>query len=150
MAKPTNTLIQLNLTSSDTVIFIPLSVIVMMPINYGRPLKIVCVINAHFVYIGRLPYSIRVLVESALRNCDNFQVKKTDVENILNWEKTQRESIEVPFKPSRVLLQGVWRRQKLVFPENLTYLIMQSYRLYRGARCRRLCGTQRCLQGTGR
>jgi aconitate hydratase len=33
-----------------------------------------------------LPYSIRVLLESAVRNCDEFSVKKSDVENILAWE----------------------------------------------------------------
>jgi len=32
-------------------------------------------------------------------------VKPSDVENILNWHKTSLNSIEIPFKPSRVLLQ---------------------------------------------
>ena len=35
--------------------------------------------------VGKLPYSIRVLLESAIRNCDEFAVKSSDVENILNW-----------------------------------------------------------------
>ncbi len=35
--------------------------------------------------LDRLPYSIRVLLESAVRNCDEFEVKSSDVENILNW-----------------------------------------------------------------
>lgn len=35
--------------------------------------------------LERLPYSIRVLLESAVRNCDEFEVKSSDVENILNW-----------------------------------------------------------------
>ena len=35
----------------------------------------------------KLPYSIRVLLESAVRNCDEFNVKSSDVENILAWEK---------------------------------------------------------------
>lgn len=54
-----------------------------------------------------MPYSIRVLLESAVRNCDNFQVKQQDVENILNWEQNQslEAGIEVPFKPARVILQ---------------------------------------------
>nr|KAF6314100.1 aconitase 1 [Myotis myotis] len=54
---------------------------------------------------GRLPFSIRVLLEAAIRNCDQFLVKKDDIENILNWNVMQHENIEVPFKPARVILQ---------------------------------------------
>ncbi|XP_067652924.1 cytoplasmic aconitate hydratase-like isoform X1 [Haliotis asinina] len=53
----------------------------------------------------KLPYSIRVLLESAVRNCDEFQVLKKDVENILDWEKLQANSVEIPFRPARVILQ---------------------------------------------
>jgi len=52
-----------------------------------------------------LPYSIRILLESAIRNCDGFNVKVEDVENILNWVSTSQNEIEIPFKPARVLLQ---------------------------------------------
>jgi aconitate hydratase len=52
-----------------------------------------------------LPYSIRILLEAAIRNCDEFNVKKEDVENILNWQETSKKDIEIPFKPARVLLQ---------------------------------------------
>lgn len=55
----------------------------------------------------RLPYSIRILLESAIRNCDNFQVKKEDVEKIIDWEKTAPKQVEIPFKPARVLLQVI-------------------------------------------
>jgi aconitate hydratase len=53
----------------------------------------------------RLPLSIRVLLESAVRNCDDFRVKKSDVENILNWEKSVKNNTEIPFQPARVVLQ---------------------------------------------
>ncbi|XP_029311041.1 cytoplasmic aconitate hydratase [Cottoperca gobio] len=53
----------------------------------------------------RLPFSIRVLLESAVRNCDEFLVKSSDVESILNWKQTQSQSVEVPFRPARVILQ---------------------------------------------
>ncbi|XP_069103381.1 cytoplasmic aconitate hydratase-like isoform X2 [Argopecten irradians] len=53
----------------------------------------------------KLPFSIRVLLESAVRNCDGFQVKRADVDNILGWEENQAKSVEIPFKPSRVILQ---------------------------------------------
>lgn len=55
--------------------------------------------------LNRIPYSIRILLESALRNCDNFKVKESDVHNILNWEKTSVSPTEIQFKPSRVILQ---------------------------------------------
>uniref|UniRef100_A0A8C2Z006 Cytoplasmic aconitate hydratase n=1 Tax=Cyclopterus lumpus TaxID=8103 RepID=A0A8C2Z006_CYCLU len=53
----------------------------------------------------RLPFSIRVLLESAVRNCDEFLVKSSDVESILNWKQTQTQAVEVPFRPARVILQ---------------------------------------------
>jgi aconitate hydratase len=46
-----------------------------------------------------------VLLESAVRNCDEFNVKKNDVEKILDWAKNSPKSIEIPFKPARVILQ---------------------------------------------
>ena len=54
-----------------------------------------------------LPFSIRVLLESAIRNCDEFEVTRNDVEKILNWETTSREQAEIPFKPARVILQDL-------------------------------------------
>ncbi|KAF5738104.1 aconitate hydratase 1 [Tripterygium wilfordii] len=55
--------------------------------------------------IEKLPYSIRILLESAIRNCDEFQVKSKDVEKIIDWENTSPKLVEIPFKPARVLLQ---------------------------------------------
>lgn len=58
------------------------------------------------VYLAdRLPYSIRILLESAIRNCDEFQVKAKDVEKIIDWENSSPKQVEIPFKPARVLLQ---------------------------------------------
>lgn len=55
--------------------------------------------------IDALPYSIRILLESAIRNCDEFQVKSNDVEKIIDWKNTAPKQVEIPFKPARVLLQ---------------------------------------------
>ncbi|XP_004512178.1 aconitate hydratase 1 [Cicer arietinum] len=55
--------------------------------------------------IDELPYSIRILLESAIRNCDEFQVKSDDVEKIIDWKNTAPKQVEIPFKPARVLLQ---------------------------------------------
>ncbi|KAM3955081.1 LOW QUALITY PROTEIN: cytoplasmic aconitate hydratase [Aphomia sociella] len=56
----------------------------------------------------RLPYSVRVLLESCVRNCDNFQVLEKDVQNVLEWEKNQaQDAVEIAFKPARVILQDL-------------------------------------------
>ncbi|OQV16195.1 Cytoplasmic aconitate hydratase [Hypsibius exemplaris] len=55
----------------------------------------------------RLPFSIRVLLESAVRNCDGFHVLKSDVDRILNWEEVQQDNVEVAFKAARVILQDL-------------------------------------------
>ncbi|XP_060808227.1 cytoplasmic aconitate hydratase [Amyelois transitella] len=57
----------------------------------------------------RLPYSIRVLLESCVRNCDNFQVLEKDVQNVLEWETNQskEDATEIAFKPARVILQDL-------------------------------------------
>lgn len=60
-----------------------------------------------FLYdtIETLPYSIRVLLESAVRNCDEFNVQSSDVEKILNWVENSQVDTDIPFKPARVILQ---------------------------------------------
>lgn len=55
--------------------------------------------------IESLPYSIRVLLESAVRNTDDFSVKESDVEKILNWVENSQNDVEIPFRPARVILQ---------------------------------------------
>ncbi|GFS21124.1 aconitate hydratase [Elysia marginata] len=55
--------------------------------------------------LARLPYSVRVLLESAVRNCDGFHVKQDDVSRILDWEKNRSAQAEIPFRPARVILQ---------------------------------------------
>jgi aconitate hydratase len=54
---------------------------------------------------GALPFSVRVLLESAVRNCDEFQVKTSHVEEILNWAESKDRQVEIPFCPARVILQ---------------------------------------------
>ncbi|WP_417851660.1 aconitate hydratase AcnA [Thalassoglobus sp.] len=55
--------------------------------------------------ISRLPYSIRVLLESALRNCDGFAISEDDIKNIAAWSPKNTTATEIPFKPGRVVLQ---------------------------------------------
>jgi len=64
--------------------------------------------DALLTFQDELPYSIRVLLESAVRNCDNFHILEKDVQNILNWTpglKQGQNDVEVSFKPARVILQ---------------------------------------------
>src|SRR4029079_19412220 len=61
--------------------------------------------------IADLPFSIRVLLESCLRNCDGYVVTEKDVKNLANWAASRgvlapgSDGVEIPFKPARVVLQ---------------------------------------------
>jgi aconitate hydratase len=54
--------------------------------------------------IKRLPFSIRIMLENALRNYDDFSVTKEHVDTIMNW-KTKGIEKDIAFKPARVLMQ---------------------------------------------
>ena len=51
-----------------------------------------------------LPFTIRLLLEAALRKCDGFLITREDVERIASWSPTMTPE-EIPFSPSRVILQ---------------------------------------------
>ncbi|MHC5108569.1 MAG: aconitate hydratase AcnA [Planctomycetota bacterium] len=55
--------------------------------------------------VDRLPYSVKVLLESVLRNLDGHVVFEQDVATIAGWQASAEATQEVPFIPSRVLLQ---------------------------------------------
>jgi aconitate hydratase len=78
--------------------------------------------DAGLASIARLPYSIRILLEAVLRNCDRYAVTERDVTNLAGWNAAGKASgeavpagrmpanevpaaVEVPFKPARVILQ---------------------------------------------
>lgn len=54
--------------------------------------------------VSRLPYTIKILLESLLRNCDNDVITQDHVLSVANWQ-TQGIRYEIPFKPARVILQ---------------------------------------------
>ncbi len=54
--------------------------------------------------IDKLPFSIRILLENALRNYDGFTVTKENIETLLNW-RPEASDKDIPFKPARVLMQ---------------------------------------------
>jgi aconitate hydratase len=55
--------------------------------------------------ISRLPFSIKVLLESVLRNCDGALVTEQEVAALAGWDAKIPAAREVPFKPARVILQ---------------------------------------------
>jgi len=56
-------------------------------------------------HVDRLPFSIKVLLESLLRNVDGFFVTEEDVTNLANWDSQAPLQVEVPYNPARVILQ---------------------------------------------
>jgi aconitase A len=57
------------------------------------------------VPLEKLPFSIRVMLEAALRTCDDYQVTQDDVKRLAHWSPAATEAVELPFKPARVILQ---------------------------------------------
>jgi len=60
---------------------------------------------AEYGDIDRLPVSIKILLEAALRSCDGYEVMPEDVTTLAGWQPTVDERGELPFKPARVILQ---------------------------------------------
>ena len=55
--------------------------------------------------ISRLPVSIRIVLESVLRNCDGKKVRPKDVETLANWNAKAPANEEIPFVVARIVLQ---------------------------------------------
>ncbi|NMM78560.1 aconitate hydratase [Acidovorax sp. SRB_24] len=58
-----------------------------------------------FPQIQRLPVSIRIVLESVLRNCDGLKVAPAHVEQLAQWKPQAARTEEIPFVVSRVVLQ---------------------------------------------
>jgi len=55
--------------------------------------------------ISRLPISIRIVLESVLRNCDGKKVRGKDVETLARWDAKKPANEEIPFVVARIVLQ---------------------------------------------
>lgn len=55
--------------------------------------------------VSRLPVSIRIVLESVLRNCDGEKITEEHVRQLANWKPTEERTNEIPFVVSRVVLQ---------------------------------------------
>lgn len=58
-----------------------------------------------FGAVSRLPFSIKVLLEAVLRECDGYVVTEDDVRKVAAYNAANPGDIEIPFKPARVVLQ---------------------------------------------
>ncbi|MGG0658237.1 aconitate hydratase AcnA [Rummeliibacillus pycnus] len=67
--------------------------------------RLAAIEEAGVAQVSRLPYSIKVLLESVLRQYDAYVIKEDHVDNLAKWGKDADANAEVPFKPSRVVLQ---------------------------------------------
>ncbi len=57
------------------------------------------------VNLSRLPVSIRIVLESVLRNCDGKKVTEEHIRELANWSPNAARTDEIPFVVSRVVLQ---------------------------------------------
>jgi aconitate hydratase len=55
--------------------------------------------------VSKLPFSIRILLESVLRNCDGKRIREEDVAKLANWQPNSARNAEIPFQVARILLQ---------------------------------------------
>jgi aconitate hydratase A / 2-methylisocitrate dehydratase len=55
--------------------------------------------------LDRLPYSIRIMLESVLRNCNGKEISSDDVVNLARWTPVARNRPSLPFCPARVIMQ---------------------------------------------
>src|SRR5438067_2182585 len=58
-----------------------------------------------FEGVARLPVSLRIVLESLLRNTDGKRVRESDIESLARWQPKGERTEEIPFVVSRVLLQ---------------------------------------------
>ncbi len=56
-------------------------------------------------HVNVLPFSMKIMLEQALRQQDDFEITQDDVKRLANWNAKAVEQVEMPFKPARVILQ---------------------------------------------
>ena len=55
--------------------------------------------------ISKLPVSIRLVLESVLRNCDGKKVHEANIKELANWQAVESRTAEIPFVVARIVLQ---------------------------------------------
>ena len=73
--------------------------------NQGRFYSLPALEKAGVGRISRLPVSIRLVLESVLRNCDGKRVSEAAVRALANWKPNETRTEEIPFVVARIVLQ---------------------------------------------
>src|SRR5262249_19263270 len=55
--------------------------------------------------VARLPVSVRIVLESLLRNCDGKKIREEDVRALAGWKAKAERTAEIPFVVARIVLQ---------------------------------------------
>lgn len=61
--------------------------------------------KAGLTRLERVPFSIRIMLESLLRQCNEREITQQDVINLANWQPREAERPNLPFQPARVIMQ---------------------------------------------
>jgi aconitate hydratase len=75
--------------------------------KFGKFYSLPALEQAGLGRVSRLPVSLRVVLESALRNCDGRKITEQSVRNLAAWQPTTRRTREVPLVVARVLMQDM-------------------------------------------
>src|SRR3954471_15962432 len=73
----------------------------------GRYFSLPALEKAGLGKISRLPVSLRVVLESALRNCDGKKITEAHLKNLAGWKPKGNRTQEVPIVVARVLMQDM-------------------------------------------
>ncbi|MEY2409120.1 MAG: aconitate hydratase [Verrucomicrobiota bacterium] len=76
-----------------------------VPGRSGRYYSLAALEKAGVGPISRLPVSIRLVLESILRNCDGKKVAEANIHELANWQATAPRTAEIPFVVARIVLQ---------------------------------------------
>ncbi len=71
----------------------------------GKFYNLAALEQAGVAKVSRLPVSIRIVLESVLRNCDGIKVTEDHVRQLANWKPVANRTDEIPFIVARVVLQ---------------------------------------------
>ncbi|HUA64661.1 MAG TPA: aconitate hydratase [Alphaproteobacteria bacterium] len=73
--------------------------------NRGKLYSLPALERAGVGPVSKLPVSIRLVLESVLRNCDGKKVTEENVRALANWKPTESRTAEIPFVVARIVLQ---------------------------------------------
>src|SRR3989442_240187 len=74
------------------------------PATRSRFLSLPALEQTGFGKISRLPVSLRIVLESLIRNCDGQQILERQVRELAGWQPQVARTGEVPFKVGRIVL----------------------------------------------